>query len=107
MNMEQPLASSVQQLNINSESGFSRTIEREQESPRRQNNPNQQRRQRKVGNLIKKANFKVIDPRIGTTRAPVEELDYIPTAVVIKNIPFSVKRELLLDIFVSPAFVLH
>lgn len=33
--------------------------------------------------------------------APVSDDDIIPTAIVIKNIPFNVKRETLLDIIVS------
>ncbi|KAJ9082264.1 Peptidyl-prolyl cis-trans isomerase pin4 [Entomophthora muscae] len=87
MDMEQPLASAVQQLNIN-ETGTSRPIEREQANSRKHTNFNHQRRPRK--------NF---EARNGNSKAQSEELDYIPTAVVIKNIPFSVKRELLLDIF--------
>jgi hypothetical protein len=33
--------------------------------------------------------------------AGVSDEDIIPTAIVIKNIPFNVKRETLLDIIVS------
>jgi hypothetical protein len=33
---------------------------------------------------------------------PLPDDEVIPTAIVIKNIPFNVKRETLLDIIVSP-----
>ena len=35
-------------------------------------------------------------------QTPGIEDEIIPTAIVIKNIPFNVKRETLLDIIVSP-----
>ena len=44
----------------------------------------------------------VVTPNLGpTTPGPLgAEEDIIPTAIVIKNIPFNVKRETLLDIIV-------
>lgn len=87
MDIETSLTSAVQQLNIDGENQDSRSIRKEQTNNRR-NNPNTQRRQRKTG-----------DSRNGNNKSQVEGLDYIPTAVVIKNIPFKVKREILLDIF--------
>jgi hypothetical protein len=38
----------------------------------------------------------------GTPGALNPDDEVIPTAIVIKNIPFNVKRETLLDIIVSP-----
>ena len=41
----------------------------------------------------------VVTPAI-TPGTPAQEDEIIPTAIVIKNIPFNVKRETLLDIIV-------
>ena len=45
----------------------------------------------------------VLAPTINTPGTPSQGQDdeIIPTAIVIKNIPFNVKRETLLDIIVS------
>lgn len=39
---------------------------------------------------------------MGNMASPLDD-EIIPTAIVIKNIPFTVKRETLLDIIVSGA----
>jgi len=85
--MEQTLSSAVQHLNINSEPSETVLEEKDAASFRKNNITNQPRRLRK-GNDLRAA-----------TKGQDEERDYIPTAIVIKNIPFSIKRELLLDIF--------
>ena len=43
----------------------------------------------------------VAPPMISTPPIPGLDEDVIPTAIVIKNIPFNVKRESLLEIIVS------
>lgn len=83
--MEQALSSAVQQLNLNSDSIDSRNNDKEPNF--RRNGTSNSRRQRK-GN----------DSR-NCTKSQDDERDFIPTAIVIKNIPFSIKRELFLDIF--------
>ena len=42
-----------------------------------------------------------------TPGTPGQDDEIIPTAIVIKNIPFNVKRETLLDIIVSTFLSLH
>lgn len=44
----------------------------------------------------------VAAPLQPTTPGQIGDDEIIPTAIVIKNIPFNVKRETLLDIIVSP-----
>ncbi|KAI9293218.1 hypothetical protein K502DRAFT_343347 [Neoconidiobolus thromboides FSU 785] len=52
---------------------------------------------KKVSSQNRRPKHKSSDYRLNNRNN--NDLDYIPTAVVIKNIPFSIKRELLLDIF--------
>lgn len=84
--MEHTLSSAVQQLTINTETVESRPTDNSTNF-RKNGNSNQNRRQRK-GNETR-----------NNAKPQEDDRDYIPTAIVIKNIPFSIKRELLLDIF--------